>query len=386
MNNINKILDEKMCCGCGACYSICPKSCIIFIEGEKVNYPQVDSDKCIDCGLCLKVCSGQINSKRLITGKKLELDQKIKSIKIGYSTDYNLRFESASGGIITQLVKSLLSLGIIDGAVVVTQNRKENLMNTIKIVSSFEELKQSQGSRYSPSSNCMILKELSESAQYKKVIFIGKPCDIEAITAYEENDKRLKNKIYLKIAIMCHHSPTRDGVKKILKDKKINVEEVKNVNYRGGGWPGYFSVLTNQNKEVSIPYFEAWNNYLCKDENIKCLYCENPFPLDADIIVGDPWGDEFNEDKIGQSLFIIRSDKADAIINNMENNNDIITKVTTYEDVKRYQKNLLIRYHEFYLLKLLFKKVHKYKITIKDYIHVLMENPANILRYFIRIG
>lgn len=48
-------LDE--CCGCTACYSICPVGAINMVEGyDGFLYPQVDSDKCIRCYQCLKVC------------------------------------------------------------------------------------------------------------------------------------------------------------------------------------------------------------------------------------------------------------------------------------------------------------------------------------------
>lgn len=45
------------CCGCTACYAICPKSAISMVEDEEgFEYPQVDKEKCIRCYQCLKVC------------------------------------------------------------------------------------------------------------------------------------------------------------------------------------------------------------------------------------------------------------------------------------------------------------------------------------------
>ena len=45
------------CCGCTACYAICPKSAISMVEDEEgFEYPQVDDIKCIRCYQCLKVC------------------------------------------------------------------------------------------------------------------------------------------------------------------------------------------------------------------------------------------------------------------------------------------------------------------------------------------
>lgn len=53
------ILYEKKedCCGCTACYAICPTSAISMIpDKEGFDYPQVDEEKCIRCYQCLKVC------------------------------------------------------------------------------------------------------------------------------------------------------------------------------------------------------------------------------------------------------------------------------------------------------------------------------------------
>ena len=50
--------DEKSgCCGCGACYMICPKEAIAMVPDEEgFLYPQVDHERCIKCLKCLKAC------------------------------------------------------------------------------------------------------------------------------------------------------------------------------------------------------------------------------------------------------------------------------------------------------------------------------------------
>lgn len=45
------------CCGCSACFAICPKHAIIMNKGENgFLYPVIDETKCIRCKLCIKVC------------------------------------------------------------------------------------------------------------------------------------------------------------------------------------------------------------------------------------------------------------------------------------------------------------------------------------------
>ena len=58
MKDIPVLYERKEdCCGCTACYAICPKSAISMVEDEEgFEYPQIDEKICIRCHQCLKVC------------------------------------------------------------------------------------------------------------------------------------------------------------------------------------------------------------------------------------------------------------------------------------------------------------------------------------------
>lgn len=48
---------KEDCCGCTACYAICPKNAIIMIEDEEgFEYPNIDENICIRCYQCITVC------------------------------------------------------------------------------------------------------------------------------------------------------------------------------------------------------------------------------------------------------------------------------------------------------------------------------------------
>ena len=58
VNKIPKLFEYKEeCCGCTACYAICPKGAIYMQQdSEGFDYPYIKEDKCIKCGMCIKVC------------------------------------------------------------------------------------------------------------------------------------------------------------------------------------------------------------------------------------------------------------------------------------------------------------------------------------------
>ncbi len=56
--------NKENCCGCTACYSICPVGAISMKpDSEGFLYPSIDERKCIKCYKCLSVCSFKIDQK-----------------------------------------------------------------------------------------------------------------------------------------------------------------------------------------------------------------------------------------------------------------------------------------------------------------------------------
>ena len=102
---MENIIDKKLCTGCTACLSICPKKAISFKEDtDGFKYPVIDKDKCIDCGLCKKKCP-VLNTKD---------NDSINDCYVGFNKDDNEKLKSSSGGHVLQLcqVSSILNLSI----------------------------------------------------------------------------------------------------------------------------------------------------------------------------------------------------------------------------------------------------------------------------------
>lgn len=50
--------DKDECCGCSACFAVCPVGAISMKEDrEGFLYPRINSKECIGCQKCLKVCA-----------------------------------------------------------------------------------------------------------------------------------------------------------------------------------------------------------------------------------------------------------------------------------------------------------------------------------------
>lgn len=57
---------KEECCGCTACYSICPNKAISMeADEEGFLYPKIDDQKCICCFRCISVCPVKVANKKL---------------------------------------------------------------------------------------------------------------------------------------------------------------------------------------------------------------------------------------------------------------------------------------------------------------------------------
>lgn len=57
-SNPNLVDRKERCCGCSACYSVCPTNAIKMEEDEEgFLYPTINLDVCIKCYNCIEVCA-----------------------------------------------------------------------------------------------------------------------------------------------------------------------------------------------------------------------------------------------------------------------------------------------------------------------------------------
>lgn len=50
--------NDSECCGCSACYAVCPKGAINMIPNRYgFLYPKINEVVCVRCSKCLSVCA-----------------------------------------------------------------------------------------------------------------------------------------------------------------------------------------------------------------------------------------------------------------------------------------------------------------------------------------
>ena len=170
------IENKAMCCGCTACYSVCPKHCIVMkTDKEGFKYPFVDKANCIQCSLCEKTCP------ILYEGKKNGL---LGAVAVQNKTATTL-YHSAAGGAYTAIASKVIQQGgIAYGAGydqnIVVKHSAANLEN---------ELEKFRSSKYVQSNiEDTFVQAKRELDDGKMVCYSGTPCQIAGFKKFLKKD------------------------------------------------------------------------------------------------------------------------------------------------------------------------------------------------------
>jgi ferredoxin len=236
-----KILeDETDCCGCSACWQICPRDCIIPTEDrEGFLYPVVEPDACIKCGLCLEACPVLVAKPESVVEQEAVLVQ---------AQDGAVLRTSSSGGAFTAIAEWVLGQGgVVFGAAWAEDMRVRHLG-----VTSGEGLASLRKSKYSQSDKGVSFREVRDLLKSGRlVLYSGLPCEIEGLLAF----LRRPQENLITVDVTCHGIPSPGLTASYLSTLKDKVgEPCVAVDFRDKEPYGYqysqFSIRNHDNEAV----------------------------------------------------------------------------------------------------------------------------------------
>lgn len=326
---MQKICNKNDCCGCLACKNICPKNAIYIKEDEQgFEYPEINSQICINCGLCKKVCP-------ILNGK--EEEKNTSNAFAIYNKNTEIRMESSSGGIFTEIAKQIINdEGIVFGAIF---DDKFNVLH--KGIDNIENLWKIRGSKYLQSKIGDTYKQSKQELENgRKVLFTGTPCQIEGLYTYLGKDYE---KLYTQ-DLICHGVPSAKVWRKYIEYReKQDSGKIKKISFRNKynkGWNNYQTCFEYEDKQISIDHHEDLYMRLFLSDMVlrpSCYSCKfKKKHRRSDITLADFWGiDEIlpkmNDEK-GTSLVLVNSKKGQELFKHI-NENVYIEKVDFEEAI-----------------------------------------------------
>lgn len=342
---IAQVVKDNLCTGCGTCIALCPNEAIKLTTDERkgIYIPEISEDKCNECGICYKVCPGHevdFKAQNLeIFGKEPEdiLIGNYLNCYIGHATDYEIRYNSASGGLITQLLIFALEEGIIDGALV-TRMKKDNPLEPEPFIArTKEEIIEASKSKYCPVPANIALREILDVDGRYAVV--GLPCHVQGLRKAEQINKKLKERVALHLGIFCNHAPNFWGTKLLLQRLKVREDEVIKLDYRGEGYPGSMKISQKSGELLLPDYWSFVGAYFFYPT--RCLLCSDGICELADISFGDAWLPELSDDKIGRSIVVSKSEIGDKVLRTMKSKDKVELDEIDAKKVVRSQMGML---------------------------------------------
>ena len=187
-----EIKEKKDCCGCHACASVCPRSCIAMLPDEEgFLYPKVDRERCIDCNRCVQVCPVLHPA---VSRRPLQ-------VWAAKNPNEEVRMKSSSGGVFTLLAERIIGQGgVVFGARYDADwNVVHDWTDTLDGLAAF------RGAKYMQSRMGNCFKEVRHFLnQGRPVLFSGTPCQVAGLKRFI----RKENPLLWTVEIVCHGVPS----------------------------------------------------------------------------------------------------------------------------------------------------------------------------------
>ncbi len=298
----DEVISQGICNGCGSCAAVCTANCIGISGGVPAQIEREPSEQelgklCLDCGVCMMACPKTTLllpevEKKWGTGNNVW-------VRVAKSTDQGILNVCQDGGIVTSLLWYALDRGIINSTVVIGM---EDWKPVPRIVTTYQELVSTAGSKYSPSASFSVLSPhdaVIKAVQHMprdwiKLGFVGTPCQILAarkmqVPGSEGVVLSPSDKIKLTIGLFCMEQFTPELIDHLGVDKR----EIKKLNIKKEG----LIVTLKDGRQMTMPHKE-----LKKFVKGSCAVCTDFTSKYADISVGSVGSSE------GWSTVIVRTD------------------------------------------------------------------------------
>ena len=317
MMNISFTTEQNLCCGCGVCVGVCPKKCISWKRSANGMYqPIIDQDLCVKCGICMKVCPG-LGHQHKDNSDQDAVRGKVISAYNAWSINPQIRHISASGGVISSIVKQLLEDGRYDVAFMVdTYDYRHQLVTMPVTVNDIRNVVSSSypKSRYLPVSheNAVIY---AKNNREKKVIIIGTSCAIRGFLAAIKQ-LHLKRENYLLLGLFCDSIFSYNVIDYFSQSSFCGERELEKLHFKNkesGGWPGNMKFFFS---DGSTEYQDKSERAKVKDyfRPERCLYCIDKLNVCADISFGDNYTEQDSSGQ-GSNSVIVRTELGSTIWN-----------------------------------------------------------------------
>ena len=216
------------CCGCTACYNICPKEAIrMKPDAEGFLYPEIDPEKCIQCGACEKICPVNIS-------KTVNSEKEIEAYIVRTKNNADL-ISSTSGGFSMPLANWVFQN---HGKVWAVAYDEQWRVCHMEFSAADEAFLKTRGSKYVQSDPGNAFSQIKEALDNGELVcFIGTPCQVYGLKSFlKHNYTNL-----ITVDLVCHGVPSPKLWEKYIQYQQEKFgTKIRAINFRNKTY-GYHS-------------------------------------------------------------------------------------------------------------------------------------------------
>ncbi|MGB6428221.1 MAG: Coenzyme F420 hydrogenase/dehydrogenase, beta subunit C-terminal domain, partial [Methyloceanibacter sp.] len=201
------------------------------------------------------------------------------------STDPKVLAGAAAGGAGTTLMLTALRSGLADAVIVVGRDADRPWVPAALITDSEEEVMRCGQTSYCLTPNLQLLRD----PRFSRIALIGVPCEIQAVRKMQDLVPlpEVAEKIVLAVEIACASSTRLAGTEHLITEKLgVALEDVVEMRYRDGEYPGEFAVKTRDGQRRALPFFEVVDEFK-RFKTHRCLVCGDWWSGLADVSISD---------------------------------------------------------------------------------------------------
>lgn len=312
--DLSGVIASGMCIGCGAC-EMADGSVRVSLDPKRLIFQPETPGGLDAAAVCpaVRVDYAGLQSW-LFPGAEIGPYGAVRSVHLSQSTDEGRNLRASSGGLIKEVLRSMLSADRIDG--VIALDHVEGLDFAARLVTDPADVDTLPGSIYHNLRQTSALELLRDTPG--RLAIVGIPCQLEGMWQWvRAKAPHLRDKVVLTVGLLCGWQYSHHSIAAMGQYLGFDPAEIDDISYRGGGPVGKLTVTTDDggsfsaSRRVDFGYQVAFDRHF---NTARCHVCVNHSNFLADLVVGDAWLPSTVFTKTGVSLVVCRTALAEEVL------------------------------------------------------------------------
>ncbi len=313
--SVAEIVASGLCIGCGLCEAVTEQRVSMRLtDSGSLRPAPIDGFSPEEETAILAACPGTTASPR--SDLDVPADPvwgRVGDIRYAWAGHPDVRFEAATGGVLTALGMHLLDSGQAAFVLHVGADPSAPMRSRWVISETSASVRANAGSWYGPTAPLAGLGKALDRGQ--PFAIIAKPCDLGAVHAYARTDKRVDDLVVARLTMVCGGQSRFEKSADVIDELGLDETEVSLFRYRGYGNPGPTRVETHDGRSFELTYNEMWDDEAGWKTESRCTVCPDALGECADVAAADAWpgGGPTGEDE-GFNGIMVRSLAGTALV------------------------------------------------------------------------